>query len=182
MTRVAVWHHGIFYLYINRVNTEVSQKAKELPQSVRSVHLKGIQTFKVALLLRRKNHWSSAQAMDSRFSSLLVMFCVAMLFNESLSTFNKIGKRQDPTSKREVFEVWVANLLWSERFFPGYSGFPLSSETCLNFNLKWPQLVYHLREVDLTQIKFVCFLMTSMHAYGTHTTRMRPAYNSTWKC
>ena len=43
---------------------------------------------------------------------------------------------------------FVGSLLWSERFSPGYSGFPLSSKTCIwlnliciNFNLQSPQLL-----------------------------------------
>ena len=38
---------------------------------------------------------------------------------------------------RHMWVEFVGSLLCSERFFPGYSGFPLSSKTCISFNMIW---------------------------------------------
>ena len=35
----------------------------------------------------------------------------------------------DPLTRRHMWVKFVGSLLCSERFFPGYSGFPLSSKT-----------------------------------------------------
>ena len=54
----------------------------------------------------------------------------------------------DSQTRHHMWVEFVGSLLSSERFSPGYSGFPLSSKTCIwfnliciNFNLQCPQLV-----------------------------------------
>ena len=57
--------------------------------------------------------------------------------------------RFNSQTRRHMWVEFVGSLLCSERFFPEYSGFSLSSKTyisldliCVNFNLQCPQLAY----------------------------------------
>ena len=59
--------------------------------------------------------------------------------------------RFNSRTRRHVWAGFVGSLLCSERFFSGYSGFPLSSKTNIWFDLIWFDLIY----VDLQSSQLV---------------------------